>query len=45
MKEKDIDLLVASVNPTRLKNNPLELSKETIYELYRKIVEGNCDVR
>lgn len=45
MKEKDIDLLVASVNPTRLKNNPLELSKETIYELYREIVEGNCDVR
>ena len=38
MKKKDIDLLVASVNPTRLKNNPLELSTETIYMLYREIV-------
>lgn len=34
----DVELLAASVNPTRLKNNPIMLSEETLYELYSSIV-------
>ena len=37
---KDIALLAASVNPTRLKNNPIVLSEETLTELYRSIVKS-----
>lgn len=40
MDAKDLDLLTDSVNPTRLKNNPMELSREMIYELYEEIVEA-----
>lgn len=38
MDKKDLDLLTDSVNPTRLKNNPMELSREMIYSLYEEIV-------
>ena len=34
---KELDILVHSVNPVRLKNNPLPLSEETLYSLYRQI--------
>lgn len=39
MERKDIALLTDSVNPVRLKNNPMELSRDIIYQLYEKIVE------
>lgn len=34
----DINLLVTSVNPIRLKNNPVELNEETIRKLYEMII-------
>jgi alcohol dehydrogenase class IV len=34
----DIQLLSSSVNPVRLKNNPVKLDKEDIVSLYQKIV-------
>ncbi len=37
-READIELLTASVNPTRLKNNPVPLSYEILHGLYEKIV-------
>ena len=39
MNEGDIDLLVKSVNPTRLKNNPLELTEDMIRSLYTDIIK------
>lgn len=36
--EKDIDLLVKSVNPTRLGNNPVPLSEDALHELYSMII-------
>lgn len=38
-RKKDIDLLTASVNPIRLKNNPIELQLSTIKTLYGTIVK------
>ena len=35
-----LNLLSDSVNPTRLKNHPVQLSKEIFRELYRKILTG-----
>jgi alcohol dehydrogenase class IV len=35
----DINLLTSSVNPIRLKNNPVELDKATICRLYEIIVK------
>lgn len=35
---KDIALLAASVNPTRLKNNPIILSEDALTDLYSSIV-------
>lgn len=35
----DLSLLTSSVNPIRLKNNPIELDDEVIHSLYNKIVE------
>lgn len=35
----DIGLLVSSVNPIRLKNNPVDLDSKTISKLYEKIVK------
>ena len=39
MNEGDIDPLVKSVNPTRLKNNPLELTEDMIRSLYTDIIK------
>ena len=39
MNEGDIDILVKSVNPTRLKNNPLELTEDMIRSLYMDIIK------
>ena len=33
-----LDLLTHSVNPVRLKNNPVQLDEETLEELYRQIL-------
>ena len=33
-----LDLLTHSVNPVRLKNNPVQLTEETLEELYRQIL-------
>lgn len=35
----DIDILTASVNPVRLKNNPVSLDEETFRSMYEAIVE------
>lgn len=37
-RAKEIDILSHSVNPIRLKNNPVELSEETIKTLYEMII-------
>ena len=37
--EGDFDVLKKSVNPTRLKNNPVSLDDETIDMLYHKILK------
>lgn len=39
--EKDFEILKNSVNPVRLKNNPVSLSVETIDYLYHRILEDN----
>lgn len=38
-KSEDIDVLTSSVNPIRLKNNPVKLDTEVICSLYRAIVK------
>lgn len=38
-REEDLSVLSSSVNPVRLKNNPVELSEETIRGLYEVIVK------
>lgn len=37
----DVQLLTSSVNPVRLKNNPIELDEETIKKLYISILENS----
>lgn len=37
-KEDDLNVLAASVNPVRLKNNPVALSAEVLREMYGRIV-------
>ncbi len=37
MKESDLDIMVESVNPDRLRNNPVRLDRDAIRELYYKI--------
>lgn len=37
-REEDIKLLTASVNPIRLKNNPVALSSEVLQRMYERIV-------
>lgn len=37
-RNKDLKILVSSVNPIRLKNNPINLSYDAILELYNNIV-------
>ncbi|MGP1392376.1 MAG: phosphonoacetaldehyde reductase [Candidatus Cryptobacteroides sp.] len=38
-KDEDIEVLSKSVNPIRLKNNPIELNEHTILQLYGKIIK------
>lgn len=38
-RDNDLDILSHSVNPIRLKNNPVSLTEDTIYGLYKKIVK------
>lgn len=40
---KDLDILAASVNPGRLKNNPVHLSEEALRRLYGQIVTLKCE--
>ena len=35
----DLDLLTDSVNPVRLKNNPVPLDREAIYNIYERIIK------
>ena len=37
-REEDYELLTRSVNPVRLKNNPVALTEDTIEQLYREIL-------
>ena len=39
-KETDLDILAASVNPMRLKNNPVALSTDVLKEMYGRIIYG-----
>ena len=39
--QEEIDLLSKSVNPVRLKNNPVALTEEALRELYQHILAGN----
>ncbi len=45
MNKEDLEMLTVSVNPTRLKNNPLIFSKDEIRDLYRKIMEKSCCIK
>ena len=38
-KESELDLLTRSVNPERLKNNPVALSSDVLKDMYRRIVK------
>lgn len=40
-REKELDVLTNSVNPTRLKNNPVVLSQSTLYQFYNTILDHN----
>lgn len=37
-KQEDLDILCTSVNPLRLKNNPIELDEDIIKRIYERIV-------
>ncbi len=37
-RKKEIDILVKSVNPVRLKNNPVPLTEDVIRQIYERIV-------
>ena len=37
-KDEEINLLTHSVNPVRLKNNPVELDEETIFAIYNRLI-------
>lgn len=39
-KNAELKILVQSVNPVRLKNNPVELSSSVLYDMYRRIIHG-----
>lgn len=36
---EELDILASSVNASRLKNNPVALSKDVLYDLYQKITQ------
>lgn len=38
-REQELAILSSSVNPVRLKNNPIELDNETIYKIYDSILK------
>lgn len=38
-REEDLDVLVDSVNPQRLGNNPIALGKDTIRQMYERIIK------
>ena len=38
-KEEDLNVLSNSVNPVRLKNNPVEITNQDAAELYRIILD------
>lgn len=38
-REQDLEILTASVNPVRLKNNPVMLEKDTLKAMYERIVQ------
>ena len=38
-REDELNVLSTSVNPVRLKNNPVALDENTIYHLYEIIVK------
>lgn len=40
-KETELELLTRSVNPIRLKNNPMKLENVAIREIYGTVVKGN----
>ena len=42
-RETELEVLSKSVNPVRLKNNPVNLSEEIIYNIYSEIIAGNRD--
>ena len=37
-REEELNILTTSVNPIRLKNNPIELNEEAIRHLYETII-------
>ena len=37
-KDADVNLLTESVNPVRLKNNPVALESKVLHEMYERIV-------
>lgn len=41
MDNKDVEILTESVNPTRLKNNPMKLTEQVLRDIYRVIVMNN----
>ena len=45
LREEELEILSTSVNPVRLKNNPVELKKEVIRQLYSIIVESKRNER
>ncbi len=38
-KSEDLNVLTESVNPVRLKNNPVALTKSVLYDMYERIVK------
>ncbi len=38
-REEDLELLTRSVNPVRLKNNPVLLDRETLHAMYERILQ------
>lgn len=38
-RDEELEVLSSSVNPVRLKNNPVELNRETIESIYKSVVQ------
>jgi alcohol dehydrogenase class IV len=41
-RDEDLKVLSTSVNPVRLKNNPIPLNEQVIWNLYDRIVRAGC---